>query len=75
MNSPTTGIAVSKDDRMRLIRSRSLGGSPRSPSAADAANVSKPSGIISRISLTMSRDYAPPVAHTRPLSRHSFGSW
>jgi hypothetical protein len=46
------GIAISKLDITRLTRRRALAGKPRIPSAAATANVSSPSGTMSRISFS-----------------------
>jgi hypothetical protein len=57
-SSPTTGIAISNEERSKLIRSHSLFGKPPIPSAADTAKVSSPSGTIKRMSFSIARDYA-----------------
>jgi len=49
---PTIGIPASKAAKRRLMRSRSREDTPRTPSAAETASVSRPSGSTKSSSFT-----------------------
>jgi hypothetical protein len=75
--TPRTGIVISKLDITRLTRRRWRCGSPRMPSAAVTAKVSKPSGTTRRISLsTAAGGYSDDRVANRLNARFpSFSYW